>query len=83
MATTHLRRGSASLSRAPLLLAIARHCQRRIRLNLSWAFAYNAVGVPLAAAGLLSAVFSALAMIASSLTIVAVSRGAGRITTEG
>jgi Cu2+-exporting ATPase len=79
----NVRLVSDRLSRAPLLLAIARHCQRRIRLNLTWAFAYNAVGVPLAAAGLLSPVFSALAMIASSLTIVAVSRGAGRVTTEG
>jgi heavy metal translocating P-type ATPase len=70
---------SDRLDRVPLLLAIARHCHRRIRVNLTWAFAYNVVGIPLAAAGLLSPVFAAVAMIASSLTIVAVSRGAGAV----
>jgi len=66
------------LRRIPELFVIARHCHRRIRLNLAWAFAYNGLGIPLAAAGLLSPVFSAAAMIASGLTIVALARGAGR-----
>jgi heavy metal translocating P-type ATPase len=69
------------LRRIPDLFAIARHCRRRIRLNLAWAFTYNGLGIPLAAAGLLSPVFAAVAMIASSLTIVALSRGAGRLGT--
>jgi heavy metal translocating P-type ATPase len=69
----------SGLDRVPLLFRIARHAHRRIRVNLGWAFAYNVVGIPLAAAGLLSPVFSAAAMIASSLTIVALSRGAGRV----
>jgi len=67
------------LDRVPMTLAIARHCLRRIRLNLAWAFAYNIVGIGLAAAGLLDPIFAALAMFGSSLTVVMVSRGAGRV----
>jgi cation transport ATPase len=70
---------SDRLDRVPLVLAIARHTHRRIRLNLTWAFAYNVVGIPLAAVGLLSPVFAAVAMIASSLTIVTLSSRAGRV----
>jgi Cu2+-exporting ATPase len=67
------------LDRVPLILAIARHCKRRIRLNLVWAFAYNSVGIALAAAGRLDPIFAALAMLGSSLSVVLVSRGAGRV----
>lgn len=70
------------LDRVPLLLATARDALRRIRLNLGFAFAYNGVGVVLAATGRLSPIVAACAMVASSLTVVAISRGAGKRVRE-
>ena len=58
-------------------LAVGRDAMRRVRLNLLWAFGYNAVGLALAAGGALSPVFAAVGMVVSSLMIVATSRGAG------
>lgn len=57
---------------ADLLAAIdlSARTVRIIRQNLFWAFGYNVVGIGLAAAGLLSPVFAALAMVASSLIVV-------------
>ncbi|ELY71542.1 heavy metal translocating P-type ATPase [Natrinema versiforme] len=51
-------------------LAIATGTHRRIRQNLGWAFAYNAVAIPLAVAGLLNPLFAAIAMAASSALVV-------------
>jgi Cu+-exporting ATPase len=41
-----------------------------VRENLWWAFAYNAVAVPVAALGLLTPVFAAVTMSVSSLFVV-------------
>lgn len=49
---------------------VARATWRRIRWNLFWAFAFNAVGVPLAAFGYLSPAIAGLAMALSSVTVV-------------
>ncbi len=49
---------------------IASATHRRIRQNLGWAFAYNAVAIPLAVAGLLNPLFAAVAMAASSFLVV-------------
>ena len=49
------------------LIAVTR---RRIRQNLAWALAYNAVAIPLAMAGVLNPMLAALAMSASSILVV-------------
>ena len=50
---------------------ISRRTWAKIRQGLFWAFAYNAVGIPLAAAGLLSPVLAGAAMALSSVSVVA------------
>jgi Cu+-exporting ATPase len=58
----------------PLLIAaaidISRQTWRKIRQNLFWAFAYNLVGIPLAALGYLSPVVAGAAMAFSSVSVV-------------
>lgn len=49
---------------------LARRTLGTIRANLAWAFAYNAVTVPLAATGWLDPMLAAVAMSASSLLVV-------------
>ncbi|MFM2068470.1 MAG: hypothetical protein RLZZ584_3379 [Pseudomonadota bacterium] len=49
---------------------ISRRTRARIRQNLFWAMAYNAVGIPLAALGLLSPVVAGAAMALSSLSVI-------------
>ncbi|MBA4176864.1 MAG: copper-transporting ATPase [Leptothrix sp. (in: Bacteria)] len=59
----------------PRLVADALDVSRRtvltIRRGLFWAFAYNLVGIPLAAAGLLNPVIAGAAMALSSVSVVA------------
>ncbi|ARQ69089.1 heavy metal translocating P-type ATPase [Streptomyces marincola] len=52
-------------------VALSRRTLATIRANLGWAFAYNAVTVPLAAIGWLNPMVAAAAMSASSLLVVA------------
>lgn len=55
----------------PAALDLAHRAVAKIRQNLFWAFAYNVVGVPLAALGLLSPVIAGAAMAFSSVSVVA------------
>jgi len=65
---------SGDLTQIPWLLGFARRVRRVVATNLAWGFAYNTIGLGLALAGQLSPVIAALAMILSSLFVVANTR---------
>lgn len=55
----------------PWLFDLSRETMKRVKQNLGWAVIYNVIGVGLAMAGLLQPIFSAFAMIASSIFVTA------------
>ncbi|MCK8784610.1 heavy metal translocating P-type ATPase [Roseomonas sp. NAR14] len=67
-AAVTLLRGDPAL--VPAALDVSRRTWGKIRQNLGWAFAYNLVGVPLAAFGLLSPVLAGAAMALSSVSVL-------------
>jgi P-type Cu+ transporter len=70
-----LEAGQITLMRGDLngvaeAMELARRTMRVIRQNLFWAFAYNTIGIPVAALGLLSPMLASAAMALSSITVV-------------
>ena len=63
-----LMRGN--LESVPEALELSRRTMRIIRQNLFWAFAYNTLGIPVAALGMLSPMVASAAMALSSVTVV-------------
>jgi Cu2+-exporting ATPase len=61
----------SSLGAVPAAIAIARRTRRIVRQNLAWAFGYNLLALPLAAAGLVTPWLAALGMALSSLAVTA------------
>ena len=61
---------SGRLSQLPWLISLSRRTASIIRGNFAWSIAYNALALAAAAAGLLHPLLAALAMAASSLTVL-------------
>jgi P-type E1-E2 ATPase len=61
---------SGDVEGVPTAVRLARQTYRTIVENLAWAFAYNIVLIPLAAAGLLNPIIAGAAMAFSSVSVV-------------
>jgi cation-transporting ATPase V len=61
----------ADLAGVPTAIGLSRRIYRTIVQNLAWAFGYNVLAIPLAAAGLLNPIIAGAAMGFSSVSVVA------------
>ncbi len=62
---------SDDLRKIPLLILLSRKVKRVIYANMFWAFIYNIIGMGLAVTGHLNPIFAALAMVLSSVFVIA------------
>jgi Cu+-exporting ATPase len=60
----------SEIEAVPESLGLARATLRTIKQNLFWAFAYNSIGIPLAALGFMSPILCAAAMGLSDLVVI-------------
>jgi Cu+-exporting ATPase len=67
-AAVTLMRGDPAMVAAAI--DVSRRTYAKIRQGLFWAFAYNVLGVPIAAMGLLDPILAGAAMAASSVSVV-------------
>jgi Cu+-exporting ATPase len=61
---------NGKLSQLPKAISISKHTLLTIRQNLFWAFAYNVVAIPIAAAGYLNPMWAALFMAFSDVIVI-------------
>ncbi|BDG61181.1 heavy metal translocating P-type ATPase [Caldinitratiruptor microaerophilus] len=70
MAAADITLMSGDLLGVPRAIALSRATMRNVRQNLFFAFVYNVIGIPVAAAGLLSPIVAGAAMALSSVSVV-------------
>ena len=73
---------ASQVPRLPRILALARRVTQIVRLSFGISFLYNAAGISIAAAGILSPVISAILMPLSSISVVLFACGATRLAAK-
>lgn len=77
--TAHATLTHDDLTILPAAIDLARTARQRLTRLLAFSLAYNAIGITLAATGLLHPVAAALLMLASSMTVLALVNRSGKV----